>query len=353
MFLNGSVLCSPQLVTAHGVGDWYATVMAHHHRHIIGQPKTGKTALLAELIAYDQTPGRCIIDTSGDLDVPHDFLFDPAVTRWNPLSEPIDPNLVPRFFAETVKDAFGYDDLSTPVMSMYLSFVSAALIENRYNLTDAPKLLTDPEFLAGCHFDNALVQQFWDSFAALSERDRRAETASTLNKFLGLLLDGRAHRMFSVNRSGLSLQSLADKTTLVRLPLHLYGNDTVTLIGSLLLAYLSQLITTPFAIYIEDADRFAKGTLTTLLTRGSISLTLSHQYLGQLDQEKLLPAVMGNCVERHVFRVSKADADFLARDLPPMSSKLNLDELPAFTYRSFPYDRLIPDGVTIPLENLH
>ena len=99
------------------------------HRHIIGQPATGKTALLFELFEADTSPGRLVIDTKGDLDIAHDYLFDPTVTRWNPLAEPIDPDLAPNFFAETVKDAYGYDDLTTPVMSMYLSFLAAALIE--------------------------------------------------------------------------------------------------------------------------------------------------------------------------------------------------------------------------------
>ena len=348
MLFNDSASCSPQLVTAHGVGDWCAAVMAHH-RHITGQPKTGKTSLLVELFARDASPGRCVIDTRGDLQIEHDFLFDPAVTKWNPLAEPVHPELAPKFFAQTIKDAFGYDDLTTPVMSMYLSFVAAALIGNGYNLTDAPRLLTDKQFLAQLTFNNSLVRQFWDSYAALSERDRRQETASTLNKFLGLLLDGRARHLFGVNKRGLSLGDMANKTMLVRLPVHEYGVETVALIGSLLLAYLGQLIRTPYAIYVEDANLFAKGTLSQLLNQSDISITMTHQYLAQLD-DKLLAAIIGNCAERYIFRVSKADAEYLAQDLPPMSSKKSLDELDRFTYRSIPYSRLYPDKITIPLE---
>ena len=107
-----------------------AAVMSHQgNRHIIGQSGVGKTSLLVQLLAQDTHHGICVFDTKGDLDIPHDVLFDPTVTRWNPLAEPIDPDLAPNFFAETVKDAYGYDDLTTPVMSMYLSFLAAALIE--------------------------------------------------------------------------------------------------------------------------------------------------------------------------------------------------------------------------------
>jgi hypothetical protein len=324
------------------------------HRHIIGQPATGKTALLFELFQADTSPGRLVIDTKGDLEIDHDFLFDPSVTRWNPLAEPIDPDLAPSFFAQAIKEAFGYDDIATPVMSMYLSFSAAVLIDNGFNLTDAPRLLIDPEFRTQCAHNNPLVRQFWDTFEKLTEREQRGEVASTLNKFIGLLLDGRARRLFGVNRSGLSLGDLADKTMLVRLPVSEYGTDTVTLIGSLLLTYVAQIITTPYSIYIEDAHLFAQGTLIKILSGSIHSLTLSHQYLDQLSKtandHRLVSAIMGNCAERFIFRVSQADGKILAKDLPPMSSKQFLDELPPYTYRPIPYIKSMPDGRTFPLE---
>ena len=325
------------------------------HRHIIGQPATGKTALLFELFQADTSPGRLVIDTKGDLDIAHDFLFDPTVTRWNPLAEPINPDLAPSFFAQAIKEAFGYDDIATPVMSMYLSFSAAVLIDNGFNLTDAPRLLIDPDFRAKCRYANPLVQQFWETFEDLTERDQRGEVASTLNKFIGLLLDGRALRLFSVNKSGLSLGDMADKTMLVRLPISEYGTDTVTLIGSLLLTYIAQIIKTPYSIYVEDAHLFAQGTVIKMLGGSSHSLTLSHQYLDQLrkaaNDHRLVSAIMGNCSERFIFRVSQADAKILAQDFPPMSSKKNLDELEPYTYRRIPYIKSMPDGHTFPLEN--
>jgi len=324
------------------------------HRHIIGQPATGKTALLFELFQADSSPGRLVIDTKGDLEIDHDFLFDPTVTRWNPLAEPINSDLAPSFFAQAIKEAFGYDDIATPVMSMYLSFSAAVLIDNGFNLTDAPRLLIDPEFRAKCAHKNPLVRQFWDTFEDLTQRERRGEVASTLNKFIGLLLDGRAQRLFSVNRSGLSLGDIADKTMLVRLPISEYGTDTVTLIGSLLLTYVAQIIQTPYSIYVEDAHLFAHGTLIKMLSGSTHSLTLSHQYLDQLrksaNDDRLISAIMGNCAERFIFRVSQADAKMLAKDLPPMSSKKSLDELENYTYRCIPYDKSTPDGHTFPLE---
>lgn len=320
------------------------------HRHIIGQSGTGKTSLLVQLFHKDTTPGVCLFDTRGDLDVPHDILFDPTITRWNPLAEPINPDLAANFFAQAIKDAYGYDDLTTPVMSMYLSFVAAALIENGMNITDAPTFLMDSEFRQRCSYKTNLVKDFWDTFEGLPPKDRRTDTASTLNKFLTLLLDSRIDRLFDLNHPSFSLADVSHKTMLVRLPVSVYGKDTVGLLGSLILAYLSQLTTGDYSIYLEDTQLFARAPLLDMLSRGTHSLTLTQQYITQLDPV-LFASILGNCTERHVFRVTEHDADVLSKDLPPMSSKASLDELPNYVYRTFPYDKLSPDGVTLPLES--
>ncbi|WP_299735302.1 hypothetical protein [uncultured Roseobacter sp.] len=326
-----------------------AAVMAHQNRHIIGQAGVGKTTLVAQLLAQDTHTGICVFDTKGDLDIPHDVLFDPTVTRWNPLAEPINPNLAPNFFAETVKDAYGYDDLTTPVMSMYLSFLAAALIENRFNLTDAPRFLTDQKFRTKCGFKSDLVRHFWDTFDTLSPRDQRHEVASTLNKFLTLLLDGRVDRLFDHNAPSFSLGDMNDKVLLVRLPVASYGKQTTSLLASLVLAYLVKLVPDDYSIYLEDVDLFAKGTVLSVLNTGGKQVTLSHQYIEQLHPT-LFAAVLGNCAERFVFRVSKQDAEILSRDLPPMSPKTSLDRLPDFSYRKLPFEKYDTDQITFPLE---
>lgn len=304
---------------------------------------------MKELILQDTNQGVCIIDTTGDLteQIPHDFLFDPTITRWNPLVEPIDPDLAPKFFAESVKDAYGYDDLTTPVMSMYLSFLAAAIIENNRNLTNAPQFLTDKSFRQTYSFNNSLVELFWENFETMSDKDKRQDISSTLNKFLTLLLDSRVHRMFSANKPKLSLKDVSDKVMIVRLPVSEYGKETVSLVGSLILAYLYQLNDNDYSVYVEDADLFAKGVLKEMLTRGRINLTLSHQYIDQMDRI-LFSAMMGNCSERYVFRLSPTDAEFFLPDAKT-SYGLPLDALPNFTYRTAPYDGT-KNQKTIPLE---
>ncbi|MEM9422763.1 MAG: hypothetical protein AAF986_09700, partial [Pseudomonadota bacterium] len=131
-------------------------------------------------------------------------------------------------------------------------------------------------------------------------------------------------------------------------PVSQYGKQSASLLVSLVLAYLVKLVPDNYSIYLEDADLFAKGTLTNILTTGSVQLTVSHTYIDQLHTT-LFAAMLGNCAERYVFRVSRQDADILSRDLPPMSHKPKLDQLRNFFYRRFPYDKS-SDQKTLPLE---
>jgi len=330
-----------------------------HRRYIIGQSKTGKTSLLKQLIEADSHQTICIFDTKGDLNVPHDILFDPAKTRWNPLAEPIERNIAPQLFARTIEDVVrgkGSDDKPLWVMNMgmNLKFLASALIDNRRNLTDIPEFLLEQSSRQTLSFPDKLTDRYWSFFEEMSAREQMAHTTSTFNLFATLLMDARVRRMFSVNRikceegkSGLSLRAAQHKTMLVRLPVSEYGRETVSIIGSLVLSYLHHLIPT-CAIYVEDCNLFASGTLTEILSGGVGSLTLSHQYIDQLDPT-LFSAIQGNCSQQFIFRVSSKDAEALAHKLPPMSPKTSLDELHNFKYRVIPFKNTT-DGITVPLE---
>lgn len=330
-----------------------------HRRYIIGQTKTGKTSLLKQLIEEDAHKGICVIDTKGDLTIPHDILFDPASTRWNPLAEPIDRNIAPQLFARTIEDVVreqGRDDKPLWVMnmSMNLKFLASALIDNRRNLTDISPFLLEKKTRAKFTHSDPLTEQYWSFFEAMSAKEQMGHTTSTFNLFATLFMDERVRKLFSVNKikfesgkSGLSLRAAQGKTIIVRLPVSEYGREAVSIIGSLVLSYLNHLVP-DCAIYVEDCDLFANGTLIELLSSGNAPLTLSHQYVDQLNPS-LFSAIQGNCSEQYLFRVSPQDADILGRDLPPMSPKTSLDELCNFRYRKIPFNNAT-DGLTIPLE---
>lgn len=328
--------------------------MAHH---IIGQSGTGKTALLRELITAETRPGLCVFDTSGMLSdtVRYDVLFDPETTRWNPFDEPVDRDLAPNLFANTIVDLLGHSGRDRPLWIVNLAlncrFLASAFIDGKRDLTEIPAFLFEQAERDKLNILDPGTRQYWHQYDTLPPRERTAQTASTYNLFSQLLLDSRVRRLFHTSRTKLSLAALGERRLLVRLPIDRYGADAVSFIGSLVLAYVLHFAPRGYAVYLDDCDLFAPGVVRGAFTRGRADLTLAHQYFAQLSPE-LQSALLGNAEKRSIFRVSKADAEHLAKDLPPMSAKKSLDELPRYSYRQIPYSLLAPDGLTIPLEKI-
>jgi hypothetical protein len=330
------------------------------HRYIIGSYSQGKTSLLVEQMqtSIAQGHGVCFIDPHG-LTIPDATIIDPDVTRWNPLAEPIHPALAASLFQDTVKGAWGYGGMTTPVMDMYLFFSAASLIDNGHNLTDVIDLLTDKQYRSVLSHTDTVTRKFWEQFELLNDKDRRQEISSTLNKFFTLLADPRIRRMFGANKRCLSLKSFMDDSVLhVRLPVRLYGKSKVGLVGSLVISYLTQLLLErnsdrPYDLYIDDVHMFAADTVQNALvstSRYGLSTTVAHQNIAQIDPA-LFAALMGNCATRHVFRVSKDDAEVLQSAMKASTSKCGLDELPQFSYRTFPFHERDKDSRTLPLES--
>jgi hypothetical protein len=244
---------------------------------------------------------------------------------------------------------------------MFLYFSAAALIENGHNLTDIIKLLTDRQYRSTLQFSDPVTKAFWAGFDDLKPSQQRLEVSSTLNKFYTLLADPRLRRMLGTNRKGLRLSDfLQDQVLHVRLPVRQYGKGKVKLVGSLVISYLTQLLLErndprPYDLYIDDAHLFAHDTVQNALlstSRYGLSTTLAHQHSNQLHPD-LFNALMGNTEIQYIFRVSQDDAAILSPKMPPMSSKSELDRLRNYSYRTLPFNKYDPDGVTLPVENLY
>lgn len=302
------------------------------HRLLIGAHGTGKTSLLIQMMQESIAKGHgvCFFDAHG-LTLPG-TVFDPAITRWNPLREPIEPALAATLFQETTKSAWDYAGMSTPTMDMFLLFSAAALIENGHNLTDILKLLTDRQYRSTLHYSDEVTAKFWADFEELKPAQQRQEVSSTINKFYTLLADPRVRRMLSVNKKGVCLSHfLGDAVLHVRVPVRLYGKAKAKLIGSLVLSYLTQLLLErndprPYDLYIDDAHLYAHDTVHNTLVssqRYGLSAIVAIQNSKQLDPG-LFDALMGNTEAQYLFRVSRKDADVLSRTCPPITQRFRL-----------------------------
>ncbi|MEO1299395.1 MAG: hypothetical protein AAFW75_27205 [Cyanobacteria bacterium J06636_16] len=326
-------------------------------RYITGQSNTGKTSLLREMIVSDPSSTILVIDTSGALtkSVPHDLLFDPTITRWNPFDEPVDRNLAPNLFSDTIVDLHGRSSSDLPLwlinLSLNCKFLASAFIDGKRKMTQIPTFLLDASFRTNDLFNimDMNTRQYWDHFNAMSDRDRTNQVASTFSTFSAPLLDARVRALFDTSDTKISLAEIEGKTTMVHLPITQYGSDTVKFIGSLVLAYANHL-SQPCSIYVDDCDLFAKDTLIEILTRGRGSLSVAHQYIDQVHPT-LFAALLGNCEERYSFRMSSLDAAVLDPGRHRDTSGKWLYQLPSFEYRQLPYEHgKSPVGVTVPLE---
>jgi hypothetical protein len=99
----------------------------------------------------------------------------------------------------------------------------------------------------------------------------------------------------------------------------------------------------PYAVYLDEFHNVTTLMLASMmaeLRKYDVSLVLAHQYLFQLSPE-IRHAVLGNAGTLISFRVGAEDAGFMARELQPVFSELDLINLPNRAL----YLRLMIDGV--------
>lgn len=344
------------------------------HEYIIGGSGTGKSSLMKNKILDDIHSGFgvCFIDPHGDdIDevikhipknrIKDTILFDPTdpdyYISWNPLQETASRPLLATILSDTIKDAWGYHGMTTPVMDMFLYFTIFTLLENNLSFYKSLSLLTDKDYRSGLSYTDETVKQFWDMFSRMSDKEQRDMTTSTLNKLFTLFGDARIRRILDTNKGRFNVsQAVSDKILLVRLPQGQLGMSKVSLIGSLLLsqihlACMKRDTTVPYCIYIDEVHSFTASTLAEMLAglrKFNVHLTVAHQYVAQLDQE-LFNSLMSNCHYRHIFRVSPEDA-IRFQERFGRNGDINLDQLKDFRYRTFPWHNMDLDQETKPLD---
>lgn len=327
--------------------------------YILGQPATGKRDLLLLLLLDRIDQGIFIVDDSDAvLDmVPkhrrkHVILFDPtiedAVLPWNPLSGPGDPIYRATVLLDAMKGAWGYEDMTTPDLDLYLSFSLASLMEADQPLLGLPRLFTDEAYRTSVlkHVSNPVIKDHWAEYDKTLPKDRRQESKSTLNKVKLLLSDPRIARCLAYPETGLDFAELVGKGHVfvaVLKPGEL-GESKVRLLASLLLASVTQALKRehpPFHLFLPECQRFAPAIAIDLLTnahRYGSTVTASHQYIDQIPTP-YFSALMGTCARKYVFRTSEEDARVLDRHIPRNQNVVGFDELPNRKARKFPFDK--------------
>jgi hypothetical protein len=320
------------------------------HLHVVGQTGAGKSTLFANLIAQDLAAGRGVglIDPHGSLaqgalgSVPsrraHEVVYlDPA-----DMERPIGFNVLDgvrpdqhAVAADGVVSAFHHvwPDSWGPRLEYLLTHAVRALLANPGStLLGVPRLFTDDGYRARilANVRDPVLLAFWrNEWDSYDARFRSEATAPILNKLGKVLADNRLRNVVAQPKSTIDLRRIMDegRIFIVNLAKGPIGEGTSHLLGALLstalaTAALSRADTLekerrPFYLYADEFQNYASNGFAVILSEArkyALSLTLGHQYLGQLP-ENLRQAVLGNAASFIAFRVGAEDAPLLAAHL--------------------------------------
>lgn len=132
------------------------------------------------------------------------------------------------------------------------------------------------------------------------------------------------------------------------------GEDASALLGSMILSSIQSVALfralydqhkrIPFYLYIDEIHSFITLAFADILAESrkyGLGLFITHQYVAQLH-EKIRAAIFGNVGTLISFRVGATDAEYLAKEFPPVFNEDDLINLPQYSM----YLKLMIDGAT-------
>lgn len=344
------------------------------HTYVIGKTGVGKSTLMETIAAADIAAGRglALIDPHGDLAERmknraersgRSFVWLDAacVTQpygYNPLRR-VREDKIPLAVAGLL-DAMKklWDDAWGVRMEHVLRNALYALIERGdATLPDILRLFSDRTYRRAVvrEIRNPVVKAYWQrEFEKYSDRQRAEVVAPVQNKLGGLLTDPRLHRILVAPEIALSFRRIMDEggIFIANLSKGRLGEESANILGSIMVATIANAAFSraeepaasrrPFHLFVDEFQSFttlAFATMMPELRKMAIGLVLAHQHLHQLD-DSVRHSMIGNAGTLISFRLGAVDAAFIARELAPAFSPLDLVSLPN---RSC-YLRLMIDG---------
>jgi len=346
------------------------------HMYVIGKTGVGKSTLLETLIRHDLKAGHglALLDPHGDLvdrvraqvplerqaeliyfnvsDSAHALAFNPLQNV--PASRrPLAASGMLNVFKRLWEDSWG------PRLEHILRNALLALLDQpQATLADILRLLDDQSFrkAVAAKIQSPQVRNFWlKEYEGYPARFRAEAVAPVQNKVGAFLADPVLNRILTQHKSSFRLRDVIDqqKILLVNLAKGIIGEDTASLLGSLIvarfgLAAMSRADMTEerrrdFFLYVDEFHNFMTLSLAEMLSelrKYRLNLVLAHQYLAQLTPQ-MREAIFGNVGTIISFRIGALDAELVAKEFYPEISEADLTNLPNYQI----YLKLMIDGV--------
>lgn len=333
------------------------------HMWIMGPTGTGKSTLLANLALQDIAAGRGVVlidPAKGDVvaDVlnrmPPHRRDDVVVVAPSRTAYPIGLNVLNTGYGEQAAE-LAVDALVHLMSSLWRSSFgprTADVLRNALltlthtraadgsanTLLELPEILLNPSFRAFILAQPGVpsfVRPFWAAYDSMRDGERAQVIGPSLNK-LRSFTTRTPLRLMLGQSNGIRLDEVFTRRRVFLFDLSkgLLGSDTTALIGSLVMAGLTQATLEraavppasrhPVSIYADEFQDFLKFAtdVPDLLAQArglGVGMVLAHQYLDQLTDE-LRNAVLGTVRTQVVFQVEHDDATVLARRFAPLTS---------------------------------
>lgn len=347
------------------------------HMYVLGKTGMGKTTLLENMVLADIYAGHGLayIDPHGDtaekiIDFIPSYRINDVI-YFNPADQefPIGFNVL-----ETVDERHKHL-VAAGLMGVFKKIwpdVWSARMEYIMNncilgLLDFPgstllginRLLVDRDFRKRVigQLKDPVVRTFWvDEYSAWEDRFRNEAIAPIQNKVGQFLSASIIRNIVAQVKSTIDVRKIMDerKIFVVNLAKGRIGEDNSRLLGGMLITKLQlaamERVDIPepsrqdFYLYVDEFQNFATSSFANILSEARkyrLNLIMAHQYIEQLDEEYVRPAVFGNVGTIILFRIGAKDAEFLENEFAPRFTIEDMSNITKFQV----YLKLMIDGV--------
>ncbi|PIZ94850.1 MAG: hypothetical protein COX81_02335 [Candidatus Magasanikbacteria bacterium CG_4_10_14_0_2_um_filter_37_12] len=354
------------------------------HLYIIGKSGTGKSVTLANLIIQDIQNGKgvCVVDPHGDLvndvlgHIPKNRADDVIIFNPSDMDRPVGLNMLEARTEDqkdfAVQEMIGIfyklfpPEMIGPMFEHNMRNVMLTLmadIKDPGTVIDIPRMFTDDDHVKIYlkKLKDPVVRAFWEKEMAKTSDFHKSEMLGYLISKVGRFVSNEMMRnIMGQQKSGFDFREVMDnkKILLVNLAKGTTGEVNARLLGLIVVAKLQMAAMGradmeeskrhDFFLYIDEFQNFITDSISTILSEARkyrLDLTLAHQYMGQLTDEKgksdVRDAVLGNVGTMMVGRIGPDDAEILAKEFSPTFGSYDLLNPPEYSF----YTKLLIDNL--------
>lgn len=222
------------------------------------------------------------------------------------------------------------------------------------------RLLVDTEFRRRviAKLTDPIVRDFWVKEYSAWEAKFRNEAIQPIQNKVGQFLSASIIRNIVAQvKSTFDVRAVMDerKILIINLAKGRIGEDNSRLLGGMIITKLQMAVMErvdmpeverqDFYLYVDEFQNFATQSFANILSEARkyrLNLIVAHQYIEQLEEEYVRPAIFGNVGTIIIFRIGAKDAEFLEQEFTPRLLPEDLVNLTKFEI----YLKLMIDGVT-------